>query len=587
MIYKDFIRVLHIELDKGKISIAERKDLTQYLGGVGVASKLLEEYMHPELEPLAPEQPIVFAIGALSNIYPVITKTVAMFISPLTGELGETYAGGRMAMTMFQAGFDAIVITGKAKGPTYVAINSNDVAFRNAGAIWGTGNDSAGQIIRDSEKGPGGKRSIIRIGTAGENLVSYACVNVDRYRHFGRLGLGAVFGSKYLKALSIIGNRDIPIENFQEYFKVYREIYEKATAHGGAMAKYHDTGTATNIEPLSKMGGLPTLNLRQGSFEHADQVSGDAFAKNQLVRKMACTGCPVGCIHIGQFRREFADDGYEYEAVSVGYDYELIYALGTFLGISDPQKILELIDEVEVAGLDAMSAGVVLGWAAEALEKGLITEEDTLTPLKFGEPEGFLKAIRYIAEGKNEFYLHMGKGVRHVSLKYGGYDFGMQIAGNEMAGYHTGYGSLIGAAVGARHSHLCNGGYSVDQGMKEPGVDPDVMAKSLLDEEVERCMLNSLIICLFARKVYDRETVLKALKAVGKDMTDEELSAVAKRNYATKLRIKEALGFDWEGIRLPKRYFETPSARGLLDEATAEEILGSYRSRLAEYRSAE
>jgi aldehyde:ferredoxin oxidoreductase len=163
----------------------------------------------------------------------------------------------------------------------------------------------------------------------------------------------------------------------------------------------------------------------------------------------------------------------------------------------------------------------------------------------------------------------------------------MQIAGNEMAVYHTGYGSLIGAAVGARHSHLCNGGYSVDQGMKEPGVDPDVMAKSLLDEEVERCMLNSLIICLFARKVYDRETVLKALKAVGKDMTDEELSAVAKRNYATKLRIKEALGFDWEGIRLPKRYFETPSARGLLDEATAEEILGSYRSRLAEYRSAE
>ena len=583
MIYQDYIRVLYIELDNGKIAIAERKDLMQYLGGVGVAAKLLEENMRPDLAPLAPEQPIVFAIGALSGIYPVITKTVAMFISPLTGELGETYAGGRLAMTMFQAGFDAIVITGRAKGPTYIAVTSNDVAFRNAGALWGTGNDSAGQIIRDYEKGPGGKRSIIRIGTAGENLVSYACVNVDRYRHFGRLGLGAVFGSKYLKAMSVIGTRNIPIDNFQAYFKAYREIYDKATASGGAMAKYHDTGTAINIEPLSKMGGLPTLNLRRGSFEEADKVSGDAFARNLLVRKMACTGCPVGCIHIGQFRREFADEGYEYESVSVGYDYELIYALGTFLGISDPEKILELIDAVEINGLDAMSTGVALGWAAEALEKGLITEAETLTPLKFGSPEGFLQAIGHIAWGGNEFYRHLGKGVRHASEVYGGYDFGMQIGGNEMPGYHTGYGSLLGAAVGARHSHLCNGGYSVDQGLKEPGVDPAQMAQSLLDEEVERCMLNSLVICLFARKVYDRETVRKALAAIGQDLSDEDLSAIAKRNYATKLRIKKALGFDWENIRLPKRYFETPSARGVLDEGIAGEILREYRGRLEEY----
>ncbi|MDR0469580.1 MAG: aldehyde:ferredoxin oxidoreductase, partial [Peptococcaceae bacterium] len=584
MIYQDYIRVLRINLETKKINMDEREDLMPYLGGVGVASKLLEEYMRPELAPLAPEQPIVFAIGALSGVFPVITKTVAMFISPLTGELGETYAGGRLAMTLFQAGFDAIVITGRAQGPTYIAISSNDVAFRNAGALWGTGDDSAGTIIREYEKGPGGKRSIIRIGPAGENLVSFARVNVDRYRHFGRLGLGAVFGSKYLKAISVIGTRDIPIGNFQKYFKVYREIYDKATAHGGAMAKYHDSGTAINIEPLSKMGGLPTLNLKQGSFKHADKVSGDTIARNHLVRKMACTGCPVGCIHIGQFRREFAE-GYEYESVSVGYDYELIYALGTFLGISDPEAVFELIDQVEVCGMDAMSTGVVLGWAAEALESGLISEKDTIVPLKFGEHSGFLAAIRYIAEGKNTFYLHLGKGVRHVSETYGGYDFGMQIGGNEMAGYHTGYGSLIGAAVGARHSHLCNGGYSIDQGMKESTVDTAKMAQSLLEEEVERCMLNSLIICLFARKVYDRETVLKALESVGQKLTDEELSAIARRNYATKLRIKKALGFDWENLKLPKRYFETPSARGQLDEAVASEILSKYKAQLAAYQT--
>jgi len=585
MIYKNFIRVLHINLETEKIRIDERKDLLPHLGGVGVASRLLEENMRPELGPLAPEQPIVFAIGALSTIYPVITKVVAMFISPLTGELGESYAGGRMALTMFQAGFDAIVIVGRAKSPTYLTIYENDVLFRDAGALWNTGKDNAGRIIRDYEPERRGKRSIVRIGTAGENLVSYACVTVDRYRHFGRLGLGAVFGSKLLKALNISGNRSIPIENFKDYFKVYREIYEKCTAPGGSMSKYHDTGTPINIEPLNAMGGLPTLNLRQGSFEHAEQVSGETFARKHLIRKMACTGCPVGCIHVGQFRRSFSEQGHEheYEAIAVGYDYELIYALGTFLGIKKAKGILSLIHEVELCGHDAMSVGVALGWATEALEKGLVSEDETLVPLRFGSAREYCKAVHFIAEGKNEFYRHLGRGVRHASKIYGGGDFAMHIAGNEMPGYHTGYGSLAGVAVGARHSHLCNGGYSIDQILLQQGKSPDPasIAKVLLEEEIERCMLNSLVMCLFARKVYDRPTILKALAAIGQPLTDEDLTAIARRNYAVKLRIKRALGFDWDAIELPRRFFETPSACGQLTEQQTREVLREYGLLLA------
>lgn len=586
MIYKDYIRVLFIHLDKRKIRIEERQDLKRYLGGVGVAAKLLEENMRPELEPLAPEQPIVFAIGALSTIFPVVTKTVAMFISPLTGELGESYAGGRMALTMFESGFDAIVITGRSDSPVYLTINSNDVMFRDAMALWHSRKNTAGQIIRDYESGPGGKRSIINIGSAGENLVSYACVTVDRYRHFGRLGLGAVFGSKYLKALNIIGNRSIPIENFAAYFKVYREINAKVTESGGVMAKYHDAGTPINIEPLNAIGGLPTLNLRQGRFRYAGRVSGDAFATKHLVRKMACTGCPVGCIHIGQYRKSFSESEYEYETVSVGYDYELIFSLGTFLGLSNPRDILELIEEVEEYGLDAMSTGVALGWAAEALGKKLVSTEETIVPLRFGKAEGFLVAIQHIAACTNEFYRHLGKGVRHASEVYGGADFAMHIAGNEMPGYHTGYGSLAGAAVAARHSHLCNAGYSIDQSQKG-GADAEKTADLLLEEEVERCLLNSLVICLFARKVYDRETVRKALASIGQAYDDEELTAIARRNYATKLRIKKALGFDWGGITLPRRFFETPSANGVLDEDTVNEILRRYHARLAEFDAAD
>ncbi len=580
MLYEKYIRVLCIDLENEKVRIDHREDLCEYLGGVGVASRLLEENMRPDLDPLDPAQPVIFAIGALSTIFPVMTKTVAMFVSPLTGELGESYAGGRLAMAMFNAGFDALLITGKAKHPKYLAITHNDVHFRDARALWGSNSDAdTGRIIRDREPGTG-KRSIIRIGSAGENLVSFASVCVDTYRHFGRLGLGACLGSKHLKAISVIGGRSLPIQNFKEYFKTYREIADKCMKTE-MMAKYHDAGTPINIEPLNAAGGLPTLNLSSTRFDDADKVSGEVFAEKHLVRKMACTGCPVGCIHIGQFRRQFSDDGYEYEAVSVGYDYELIYALGTFLGIGSPEHILGLIECVEIAGMDAMSTGVALGYATEALQTGLITEADTLHPLAFGEFEPYRKAIASLARGDTEFYRALGRGVRHASSVYGGEDFAMQIGGNEMPGYHTGYGSLVGAAVGARHSHLCNGGYAVDQA-KKPLTEEQLVDK-LFEEETERCMVNSLVMCLFARKVYDRETILSAMHSVSLDLTNEDLDTIAKRIYMTKLRIKKALNFDFEAVKLPRRYFKTPALDVTLDEDTANRMISLYKAKTDEF----
>ena len=581
MLNEKYIRVLYVDLETEKIRIEQREDLTAYLGGVGVASKLLLENLKPDLAWSDPGQPVVFANGPGASIFPVLTKTVAMFVSPLTGELGESYAGGRLALSMLLAGYDAFVVTGKAKRYSYLTISNDDVSLRDARAMWGLGVEETARNIRDREHFSGlaaGKRSIVSIGPAGENGVAFACATVDTFRHFGRIGLGACFGAKNLKAIMVYGNRSIPIQNQKDYFKVYRDIYDKCT-DTDHMSKYHDAGTPINILPLNALGGLPTRNMQAGSFEHAEDISGEAFAAKNLVRKMACTGCPVGCIHIGMYRREF-DKGHEYEAISVSYDYELIYALGTFLCLQSTDEIISLIDEVEEKGLDAMSAGVCLGWATEALERGYITTADTLVDLKFGDAAGYLEAIGHLAAASTEFYHTLGRGSRAAAAKYGGEDFAMQIGGNEMAGYHTGYGSLVGAAVAARHSHLCNAGYSFDMGT-DP-FDADKLVEKLFDEECERCMTNSLVMCLFSRKVYDGQTILDALGSLGWSLTAEDLDLIGKRILQTKLKIKEALGYRQKSIRLPKRFFETPSATGLLDEQTANELVRKYTEKTDE-----
>jgi len=575
MLYKKFIRVLNINLSTGEIRVDQREDLLKYLGGAGVAAKLLQENYKPGLAPTSPGQPIVFAIGAGTFIFPVLTKVVATFVSPLTGEYGESHAAGRLGMAFLMAGYDALVITGKSKKPCYIAITDRDINIREANSIWGMQVEETGRIIRDRENAggrAGGKRSIMRIGPAGENGVAYACVNVDTYRHFGRLGLGACFGSKNLKAISVFGERSMPVENQNQYFKVYRDIYQRCV-HSSGMTKYHELGTPANVISLSKSGAMPTLNLQSGTFEHAEAISGEAFAENNLVRKVACAGCSVGCIHIGMYRHEFAE-GYEYEAISVTYDYELLFSLGSFLGIKVTDDILKIILEVEETGVDAMSVGVCLGWATEALEKGLITLEDTLVDLKFGEPEGYIKAVGYISSGVNEFYRDLGKGSKFAADKYGGADFAMQLGGNEMTGYHTGYGATVGQIIGARHSHLDNGGYSIDQGMKE--FNADKVVDMLFEEECERCMTNALVMCLFARRIYDRKTILDALNSVGWELTDQDLTDIGKRIYQVKLQIKEAMGYDQRNVEIPKRYFETVSMNGLMEEKIVRDMINKY-----------
>ncbi len=574
MLYKEYINILKINLTEKTTKIEKREDLFEYLGGIGIAVKLLDEECKKKKDALSPDQPIIFAIGPLSTIFPCMTKTVAVFKSPLTKEYGESYAGGRLASSMRFSGYDAIVLEGRSEDPVYLSIHNKKIRFKNAETLWGLPNKVTGRVIRELERGRG-YRSIIRIGAAGENLVRYASVNVDSYRHFGRLGLGAVMGSKNLKGMIISGKKSYPIQNFQDYIKLYKKINTMVT-ETDKMKKYHDLGTAKNIIPLNEMKSLPTRNLQKSSFEDAEKISGENFGDEVLMRKEACVGCPIGCIHIGMLKRQFAPD-HEYEFTQVNYDYELIFALGTMLEIDNPSDILELIEKTEEKGLDAMSTGVCLAWATEALEKGIISEKETKYKLSFGNKKNYLDFIKSLVNQENDFFKALSKGVAYASKIYGGEEFALSLGGNEIAGYHTGYANILGLTFSARHSHL-SGGYAVDQKLKE--INSEKIVENLLNEEKNRCIYETLIMCLFSRGIYDLKLVSQALKSIGINKNEEDLEILGEEIFKMKMKIKREMGYDPNKIKIPERFFETETLHGKLERDKMKEMIEIYKNKI-------
>ncbi len=560
--------VLYVDLSEKRAHCERREDLfSSRLGGTGVAIRLLHEECPEGIDPLDPENPIIFAVGPLNGIYPIASKTVAMFKSPHTGDLGESHCGGRSATSIRMAGYGAIVIKGSSELPLYLTIHDNDVYFRDASTLWGMESSyTVGRVIREREKGSG-VRTIMRIGRAGEKLVPFANVITETYRHFGRLGLGAVFGSKKLKAILVSGKGSLSVGDKKRYRKLYDDIYEKSTA-SPAMEKYHDIGTPVNVDPLNEIGALPTRNLQSSKFEDASKISGESFAEGYLGRRLACAHCPVGCIHIAALREPYEDESYFYKTSFISYDYEPIFALASMLGGSDTVGFLKLLDRIEDFGLDAMSTGVVLGWATEAQEKGIISEKETLgIKLSWGDYPNYIEAVQNLVNQPNTFYRDLAQGVEKVSSKYGGEDFALSFGGNEMAGYHTGHANYVGLSIGARHSHLDNAGYSLDQKLpKDREVTPEELTEKLVKEERWRQILSSLVVCFFARDIYSPEIVSQALDTMGFEFTPEDLSLLGKEIHEDKYDFKFREGFSLEKLRLPKRIFETSTPQGELNE---------------------
>lgn len=557
-------KVLYIDLSKKKFHVKDRKDLFEkFLGGTGVATQLLLEECPEGIDAFDAASPIIFAVGPLTGVLPLASKTCAMFKSPHTGDLGESHAGGRSAIAIRMAGYGAIVIKGKSEIPIYLSISNGKVLFKNATTLWGMKDGSiAARVMRQNEGGEG-LRAIFRIGLAGENMATFANVTTETYRHFGRLGLGAIFGSKMLKGIVISGKRAIEVSNKKEYRALYDKVFKMAT-DSPIMKKYHDVGTAINIKSLNTMKALPVKNLQMSSTDEIEAVTGEEIAKHHLARRVACAHCPVACIHLAYLREPYDDDPYFYKTTPVCYDFELIYSLGTMVGITEPKALLKLIDYVEQVGVDAMSMGVILSWITEMYERNKISLEDLNgIDIKWGDSEAYIGLVENISKPSTEFLRACSKGVSYAASVYGGKEFAMQFGKNEMPGYHTGPAGYLGFLLGARHSHLDNGGYSVDQKeMISTNLTPNDVVDKLLDEEAIRQILSSIAVCFFARGIYDLNLVSDGLKLVGFDLDEHQLHKIGQQIHLSKYKFKMREGFRFDKLDIPNRIYETKDPTG-------------------------
>jgi aldehyde:ferredoxin oxidoreductase len=556
---RDHFRVLRVDLNSGKGEILALDGRDKYAGGSGLAARLFSRFGRPDKPWDDPDQPLIFAIGPLTGLFPLMSKTVCAFKSPYHDQYAESHGGGRSALALRFADLDALVVTGKARTLTCLSLGSRHIELKDVHFMRGFDIHATGKLLRRMFPGAG-HRSILRIGPAGEALAAMAGIVVDTYRHFGRLGAGAVMGAKNLKGIAVQGDGSFPLPEGKDYPKLFQDVYGLLTGTE-MMHKYHNLGTAENVVVLNELKALPFRNLQKTSDPSALEISGEKFAEKTLLRNAACAGCPVGCIHLGFVREKFMEPN-QYLYRQVSYDHEPIFAVGSMLAVTDPFAALDIMEEADKVGLDVMSAGVALAWATEAIERGIISAQETIVPLRFGEALSYQKALWHLARGENDFYRLLASGTLRAAERYGGKEFAC-VLGQEMAGYATGEVFFISQALGLRHSHLDAGGYSFDQ--KHTEKDAATAVEFLAEDERSRCFLTSMVSCLFARGVYTDSRLAECLKSVGYNTLAGTIAPVSRRIQCERWRLRTATGYDPDRVVIPQRFSEVVTWKGPID----------------------
>jgi aldehyde:ferredoxin oxidoreductase len=541
-------KILRVDLTSSKISTEplSEKMAKDYIGGIGLGIKLLMDNSKPGTDPFDPDNPIIYLTGPLSgtlgptggNSYAVVSK------SPETGGVGNAEAHGFFGPDLKRAGYDAVIITGKAPKLSYLWIDDDKVEIRNGEHLQYKTVNETDHMLRE-ELGDFYIR-VSAIGEAGERLCRFAAIINDEFRAIGRAGMGGVMGSKNLKAVAVRGTHDVDVADFDGFKEFIKMIYERMK--GPATKKYKTLGTPQNVLVLNSLNALATNNFSNSQFEGAEKVSGEYLNEHYVKKIVGCATCGMRCDHIA-----VVPEG-PYQGSTSRLEFECLWSMGPLCGIDRLDAIIEAMRIVNEYGMDGISIGVVVAFAMDCYEHGVITKEQTDgIDLRFGNAEALIQIIHKI--GKREGWLGnaLAEGTAKAAEIIGGdaWKYACHIKGLELPGYdlRTLKTAALGFSVSFRGAcHLRNGAYSPDVKGKvnrfkiEPG-----RGKMIVPDGHVYNVIDSLIVCKFSRGTYYdglKDLANYYTLATGIPMTDKELDQDGERieNLARLFNIREGKG---------------------------------------------
>jgi aldehyde:ferredoxin oxidoreductase len=535
-----------VDLGRGTSSFVPLSDdrLRRFLGGVGLGTRLLHEAMPADLDPCDEDAAVVFALSPLVGT-PLTTsaKFAVVAKSPLTDRITDALASDRFATSLKACGIDALVLSGRCSAWSLLVVEDDHVRLEPAGDLVGLSSLEAEGRVRE-RLGP--DHAFFGIGPAGENLVRFATISGDN-RHAGRGGLGAVLGSKRLKGLAVRGTRRTPLADPPTTIALARDLSRRSIGPG--TAKYRELGTVANVLAFNRLGTLPTRNFREGSFEAAEALSGEALHEARGSMRKHCVACTIGCEHVFRTKR----------GKGVRLEYEGLFALGPLCGIGDPDVVLEAASLCDHLGVDVISAGGTAAFAMECRERGLLDGVPA-----FGDGPGLLRLLRDIATRSGAGDL-LAEGSRRAAETIGGAapDFACHVKGMELPGYEPRAlkAMALGLAVGTRGAdHNRSGAYEEDF---RPGGDrlhaDEAKGPAAARSEDRAALLDSLILCKFLRGVFDDlvgESAAMLGAVTGWDVDAGELETTAARIVTAKKLFNVREGWTREEDTLPRRFLE-------------------------------
>lgn len=592
-------RYLRVDLTTGEAALLPLPEqvLRRYIGGVGLGAWLLLREAPPGVDPLSPQAPLIFSLSPLVGT-PLTTsaKFAVVAKSPLTERINDALSSSHFAIAAKRAGFDALVLVGACRGPSVLVIDQTAVTIEDGRDLWGLSASEAETRLKERLRARGAGEAgfhTAAIGPAGENLVRFATLSNDG-RHAGRGGLGAVMGSKRLKALAVRGSRLVPLADPKTVYAQAKDL--SARSLGPATEKYRELGTVSNLMLFNRLAVLPTRNFQDNTFEAAAALSPEHLAAMRTRTRSSCAACTIGCEHVYGVRRETGGGGVRdggaaargggAPARTVRMEYESLFALGPLCGVSDPDAVLEAAALCDELGLDTISAGGTIAFAMECAARGLIDRErfPATVPLEFGNASAVHTLLRLIARREGLGSL-LAEGTRRAAAAIGGDApaFAPHVKGLEIPGYEPRalHAMALGFAVGTRGAdHNRSSAYEVDfseAGNRMAG-DADT-ARRAAETEDRAALMDALILCKFLRGVFTDlfQEAVPLLRAVtGWDLTTDELRQAARRIVVTRKWFNEREGWTPAEDTLPQRFLSEPLRQG----ASAGAVLS--RARLAE-----